>query len=119
MNWCIILKACRRKATVVDEVVAESEPIEDPDVTLFFSEGSVRQVQDDGKHSGLPESAIQRSGLLKQIMDDSAAGDVTLSLSEDLFRAWLSFLTGPDNETRQHATREKLIQVLQVHLTTH
>jgi hypothetical protein len=101
------------------EVVAASEPLEEApnDVVLFFAGSSVKQVQDSGKHSSLPESAIQRSYLLQKMIDEKSSGPVTLSLSEEMFRAWLSFLTGPDSETRHHATREKLIQVLQVCFT--
>lgn len=103
---------CRSNPQVLAD---DPEPLEvSNDVVLFFSGDSVKQVQDNGKHTSLPESATLRSGLLQKMIKEATSGTTPISLSEDEFQSWLSFLTGPDSQTKQHATREKLIQVLQV-----
>jgi hypothetical protein len=97
------------------ETLAISAELDSPnDTVLFFAAGDVRLVQYNGKHASLPESAVQRSGLLKQMVEDKTSGSVPLQIPEDIFQSWLSFLTRPDSETMEQASREKLIAVLKV-----
>ena len=87
-----------------------------PAVTFKFHEGGPRIVYRDGSSSPLPQAAMRRSRLLRDLCESEAlAGQsAAVNLSAEQVYTWLAFIEPLDEHSLAFASDAHLVAVLKV-----